>query len=320
MKAFVTGGTGFVGSHLVDELLDNEYEVRLLARKDYSRKDVEVVKGDITSKNLNECLKDIDIVFHIAALSSEWEKKKDFMKVNVEGTQNLANACVRKGIKIVYMSTAGVYGFHKFQHPIKEDEKISLHNAYSLSKFMGEKILFENDDIEAVSIRSPLIIGPRDRHALPALIEGIKKGKIVYIRNKENVISLSHPRDVALCLRLAGEKGKGIYNVKSFDCSFKNLFETFANHLGVDAPNRTIPYAIAYIGAVFLEGIYRAKMAKDAPPLTRFKVRLLGTERIIDCGKAERELGFKARYGMEETVKESVEWYMDNVYKKQFVI
>jgi len=49
-------------------------------------------------------------------------------------------------------------------------------------------------------------------------------------------------------------------------------------------------------------------------------VRLLGTERIIDCGKAERELGFKARYGMEETVKESVEWYMDNIYKKQFVI
>jgi len=310
MKALVTGGTGFVGSHLVDELLENGYEVRVLTRKDYYEKGMEVVKGDITSKKLDEFLRGIDIVFHIAALSSEWEKKKNFMEVNVEGTRNVANACIKNGIKIVYMSTAGVYGFRDFKHPIKEDEKISLHNAYSLSKFMGEKILLENEDVEAVAVRSPLIIGPRDRHALPALIEGIKKKKLAYIRNKENVTSLSHPRDVALCLRLAGEKGKGVYNVKSFDCSFKNLFETFAKYLGVDAPSKTIPYAIAYVGAVFLEGIYRAAMAKKAPPLTRFKIRLLGTERIIDCGKAERELGFKARYDMEETVKESVEWYM----------
>ena len=315
MKALVTGGTGFIGSHVVDELLENGYDVRILTRrKEYSsEKKVEVMRGDITfEKSIDACLKDIDIVFHVAALSSEWEKRKKFMEINVKGTRNVVNACIRNGIKkIVYMSTAGVYGFPNVEYPIKENEKIRMHNAYSFSKFMGEKIVLGCRDIYGVAVRSPLVIGPRDKNVVPVLIERIKKGKMMYIRNKENVISLSHPRDVATCLRLAGEKGKegNVYNVKSFDCSIRELFEAFAKYLGINIPYKTIPYPIAYLSALFLEGIYMAMRRKKAPPLTRYKVCLLGTKRIISVEKAEKELNFKARYNMEETVKESVEWY-----------
>lgn len=319
MKALVTGGTGFIGSHVVDELLENGYDVRILSKKNgYLREGVEVVIGDITSKeDMVVCLQDIDIVFHVAALSSEWDKKKNFMKINVEGTRNIAIACSRNKVKkIVYMSTAGVYGFPNVSHPIKEDDRIRLHNSYSLSKYLGEKILLGYEGIDVSIVRSPLVIGPRDRHVVPVLVERMRKGKLMYIGSKENVISISHPRDVAACLRLSGEKGMGVYNVKSFDCSIGNLFETFAEYLGFDAPCKTIPYTVAYLDAIFLEGMYRIMKKQEAPPLTRYKVHLLGTKRMISSEKAERELGFKARYNMEETVKESVEWYMDNVYKK----
>jgi nucleoside-diphosphate-sugar epimerase len=111
---------------------------------------------------------------------------------------------------------------------------------------------------------------------------------------------------------LAGEYGKNSnsYNVKSFDCTIGELFEKFAREMGVELPDRTVRYPFAYLGALFLEGIYAAGRSKSAPPLTRFKVRLIGTNRIISSDKAERELGFKPRYGIDETVKASVEWYM----------
>ncbi len=314
MKTLVTGGTGFVGSHVVEELLEHGYEVRILTRKkDYSKKNIEVIMGDITDeKSINTWLKGIDIVFHVAALSSEWERKRNFMKVNVEGTQNVVNACMRNGVKrIVYMSTAGIYGFPNVSYPLREEEKIRLHNAYALSKFLGEKIVVGCEEIQSCAVRSPLIIGARDTHVVPVLAEMIKKGKARYIRSKENVFSISHPRDVATCLRLAGEKGgKGtVYNVKSFDCSIEELFEKFAEYLGAEAPHKTTPYYIAYLGAFLLEKIYAATRSKKAPPLTRFKVRLIGTKRIISSEKAKEELGFRAKYAMEETVKESVEWY-----------
>lgn len=314
MKALVTGGTGFVGSHLVEELVEHGYEIRILTRKkDYFQKNMEVMTGDITDKqSIEMSLKKIDIVFHIAALSSEGDKKREYIKVNAEGTRNIVSACIRNNVKkIVYMSTASIYGFPNVIRPLNEEEKIRLHNAYSLSKYLGERSLLEHKEIYACVVRSPIIIGPRDSHVVPILAETIKKGKARYIRSKNNVFSISHPRDVATCLRLAGENGKNgnIYNVKSFDCAIGELFKKFAREMNAEIPRKTIRYPLAYLSALFLEELYAAGRSKKSPPLTRFKVRLLGTNRIISSEKAERELGFKARYTIDETVKASIEWY-----------
>lgn len=321
MRALVTGGTGFIGSHLVDELLQQGYDVRVLHRA-ASRiaylegKNLTISVGDLSdTKSLVNACKNIDVVFHVAAIPRDWGPRKEFFEVNLYGTKNLLDACVEQSVpRFVFMSSAAVYGFPNTTQPITEDFPKNPTPKYGEAKHRAELLLWEygvNHNIMVSAIRSPVVTGPRDSLIAPFLITALRQQRLFYIGTGDQRISVSDGRDVARCLRLAGETATAsgqAYNVKSFDCTPKILIETLAETLHVPAPTTHRSYLGTYLLAGMIEGIWTVRHKKN-PPLTRQKVKVLGHTRVIDIKKAERELGYTPAYTYESTIKDTVAWY-----------
>ncbi len=322
MQALVTGGTGFIGSYLVDELLEQGYNVRVLQRSTSNTVFLEGKKitfsvGDLIDReSLVRSCQHVDVVFHVAALPRDWGPKKTFFEVNLHGTRNLLDACVEHKVpRFVFMSSAAVYGFPKTEQPITEDYNKKPTVKYGVSKFCAEQLLWEYEtkhNITVSAVRSPLVIGPRDSMIAPFLINALQQGRLFYIGNGDQKLSISDSRDVAHCLRLASEtkKAKGqVYNVKSFDSTPKQLIESLAEKLQVSAPNTHRSYLQAYLLASIIEGIWILRR-KENPPFTRHKVKVLGSTRLLDITKAQRELGYKPQYSCVTTIDDMVSWYL----------
>lgn len=321
MRALVTGGTGFIGSHLVDELLRQGYEVRVLRRPTSSTtylegKDVTIAIGDLSdTASLVKACEHIDVVFHVAALPRDWGSRKEFFEVNLYGTKNLLDACVEQSIpRFVFMSSAAVYGFPNTTQPIAEDFPKHPTPKYGEAKHRAELLLWEYGvahNIMVSAIRSPVVTGPRDMLIAPFLITALRQQRLFYVGTGEQRISVSDGRDVARCLRLAGETATAngqAYNVKSFDCTPKILIETLADMLQVPVPTTHRSYLETYLLAELIEGIWAIRRKKN-PPLTRQKVKLLGHTRWIDIQKAQQDLGYTPEYTFESTIKDTVAWY-----------
>jgi len=308
MKVAVTGGTGFIGRYLVRELLDNGYEVRVIGRREINFEGAEMIKADITEmKGIFNALKGVDAVFHNAALASDFGRKEDFERVNVEGTKNVAEACIENGIsRVIYTGTAGVYGFPNKNEWIDESHETNPLNDYHRSKLEGERVLLSYKNIKSSIIRPPLVLGAGGS-ATEILLAGIENGSMIYVGRGDNYISIVHPSDVAQCLRLALEKDKegSIFNAVSFVCTIREMFEEIARQMDVEAPRKHIPYPLAYLIASLSE-----KFSRN-PSITRFRVKSLGTTRRISWRRAEKMLGYRPRYDLKKTVEDMVSWYME---------
>ena len=307
MKVLVTGGTGFIGRYLVEELLEHGYKVRVFARHAF-KGDAESFIGDITDfESIKKAMKGIDAVFHNAAYAMDWGSKKEFYRVNVVGSENVAKACVENGIEnLIYTSSAGVYGFPNSKEPITEESQKNPLNAYQKSKWQGEKAI-EKYEINAAFIRPPLVLGAGGM-ATKIMLSSIENGRFSYIGSGNTFIPIVHPKDVAACMRLALEKNaRGAFNVVSFHCRIKEFVEKLAELMNARKPNKHVSYGMAYAFAIISEGI--AKITGKEPFLTRFRVKSLGTDRIISYERAMKLLGYKPSFDMEKTAMDMVNWY-----------
>ncbi len=308
MRVLITGGSGFIGSHLVKELVGHGYEIKILTRQS-SLEDsgISIARGDITRpETLLSALEGVDAVFHNAAYAADWGKRKEIYSINVEGTVNVAKACRKKGIeRMVFTSSAGVYGFPGTLEEITEDSPKKPLNVYQKSKLDAEAALRKFGDMHISIIRPSLVLGGGAK-AAEVMLSKIEQGKMAYIGSGNSRISIAHPEDVAMCLRLALEKDKegGVYNVLSFISPVKQLFEEIARQLGVEAPKKRVTYSIAYIAA-YLEELFAGK----EPSLTRFRVKSFGTTRNISYEKAGRALGYEPKFDLQSTVRDMVSWY-----------
>jgi len=309
MKILVTGASGFIGSYLVKDLLNQGHTLHTFTRKkDFTIEGTETFTGDIKDINsLKPAFKDVDAVIHNAAYANDWGKKKIFFEANVNGTRNIADACIKYGVnRLLYTSTAGIYGFPNSLTPIKEEDGATPKplNPYGASKIESEKLLQQYNDLKITIFRPPMVFGAGGKPSR-ILLSTIEQGKAAYIGKGEKHISIVHPADVAQCFQLALNKEiEGVFNTVSFYCTIKEIFEASAKKLGVEPPQKHFPFFIAY-----LSGFFSELFAKEEPSLTRFRVIKLGTSRIIDGEKAKKELGFKPQYDLEKTVNDMVSWY-----------
>ncbi|HEC82810.1 MAG TPA: SDR family NAD(P)-dependent oxidoreductase [Thermoplasmatales archaeon] len=307
MRILVTGASGFIGRYLVRKLAERGYEVFALTRKNFKIECAEVIKGDITDiKSLIPAIRKVDAVFHNAGYADDRGKKRDFYRVNVNGTKNVAEACRMNGIKrIIYTSSAGVYGFPNKKEPLTEESPKKPMNAYHKSKLEGENVLKKYTEMKISVIRPPLVLGAGAR-AGEIILKRIENGKMAYIGDGENFIPIVHPIDVSECLIKALEKDrKGeVFNVVSFHCRIKELIEEIGRELNIELKEKHIPYSIAYLISIFSE-----KFSKNEFSLTRFRVKSFGRNRIISFEKAKKKLGYTPEYDLKKTIKEMVKWY-----------
>ena len=322
-NCLVTGGTGFVGSHIVRLLCEKEHSVTVLAR---GTSDFQLLDG-LTYQTTSADLRDAEAVheavpadtewlFHNAAIMADWGSKRKYFPVNVEGTRHVLEAMRKKDVpQLVLTSSTAVYGFPNKKEPMNEDWPKRPENAYQESKMEAEKLVREYQStygIKASMVRGPVVLGRGDMFTTPQLIEFAREGGMVLFSGGKNVQTYLHAEDFARGLVLAAEnmqraEGKA-YNVGSFTCQYRDLAEALTEKLELDSKFRNYPYGAAVAIGVMAERLYMAFNRKNAPLLTSFRVKMFGTEYQIDYSKAMAEINYRPEWDLESTVQDMVQW------------
>ena len=319
-RAFVTGGSGFTGSHLCRRLVDKGYSVKALVRKT-SKKDhleklgVQLVYGDLTDLPAqNGAFENVDVVFHVAAAyRQEGISKEQFWKVNVDGTKSMLEAARDHGIKrFVHCSTVGVQG--EIEHPpAKETDSYKPGDHYQESKMEGEKLalgFFDAHKMEGVVVRPVGIYGPGDTRFLK-LFKFINNGKFRMIGKGDVLYHLTYVEDLVDGIILAGEKKNAIGNTYTIGgneyLTLKELVKLIAKVLDKPVPDKQIPLAPVYVAATVCESICRPLGIE--PPLYRRRLDFFTKDRAFDISKAKTDLNYQPKMSLQEGLKLTAGWY-----------
>ncbi|MDJ0590071.1 MAG: NAD-dependent epimerase/dehydratase family protein [Pleurocapsa sp. MO_226.B13] len=303
MRAFVTGGTGFVGANLVRLLLQQGYEVRALVRANscldnLKSLEIEIVRGDLNQDNLARQMKGCQILFHVAAQYSLWQKDKDALyRNNVLGTRNVLNCARQAGVeRTVYTSSVAAIGVRKDGVPADETYQSPVEKLigdYKKSKYYAEreavKAVEAGQDLVIVNPSTP--IGALDLKPTPTgeiIVRFLQRQMPFYVDTGLNLIDVE---DVAWGHLLALEKGRtgDRYILGNENLTFRQLLNKLETITGLPAPKNTIPYWIPY-GVAWLEENLLAKLGKK-PTVAIDGVRMSRQKMFYDASKAVTELG-----------------------------
>jgi dihydroflavonol-4-reductase len=319
--ALVTGGTGFVGASVVRELLADGASVRVLARPRGDRRaveglPVELVEGDLGDPgSLRRAVHGVAHVFHVAADYRLWAPDPQRLyRTNVDGTRAMLQAAVDAGAKrIVYTSTVGALGLPHDGLPGTEDTPTSLAamvGPYKASKFLAEQLALEfaRAGAPVVIVNPSAPVGPWDVKPTPTgqMLVDFLEGRM--FASLDTGLNLVHVRDVARGHLLAAERGRlgEKYILGHRNVALHDIFRMLAELTGLRPPRLRIPYAVAWLAAVGMEGA--ARMTRRAPRVSLTAVRMARKRMYFSPAKAVRELGLP-QTDVREALREAVEWF-----------
>jgi nucleoside-diphosphate-sugar epimerase len=323
MKVLITGGTGFIGSRLALNCLDNGNEVKVLGRENnqaeaenkrlIETRGAQVILESVTNKKaVFEAVHGVDVVYHLAAAQHEANVPDQiFWDVNVTGTKNMLEASVAAGVKrFVHGSTIGVYGF-ALEGSVNEDSPLRPDNIYGVTKLEAENVVLSfQKELPVVIIRISETYGPGDRRLLK-LFKGIKKNIFFMIGKGENMHHLIYIDDLIEALFLATESQNAIgkiFVVAGKDALTSNeMVEVIAEQLGTKIPRFRAPLSLFLVLAVITESILRP--LRIQPPLHRRRMNFFRKSFTFSQEEATRILGFLPKVGFEQGVGETKRWY-----------
>lgn len=306
MKVFLTGGSGFVGQHLIADLIDRGCEVLALARSQASAskvisKGAEALIGDLTalSNESLHALKQCDFVVHSAAHMDFTYDRAPFYNINVKATKTLLQRAQSAGIKkFVYISAAPVVPGSPIINLSEDQAGEGLPKAlYPKTKAIAEREVMKANSTEflTISLRPPAIWGP-DNHHLDELFSMAREGKWRWIGGGHHILSTIHVRNLSAAVwsALQSEKGGEAYFVTDGDRrSMRETFSSIMKANGIDPGDQELPRGVAVIAAHLLGGIWKTFGFKSRPPVAPIMIRLMGTEFSVNDEKARRDLGYQ---------------------------
>jgi len=326
MRAFVTGGTGFIGSSVVRTLLDRGVEVRALCRSGSNRRnldglDVEIVEGDLLdAESLRWGMTGCGLVFHVGALYSFWVRPRRLIyDVNVEGTRTVFAVAKAAGVeRVVYTSSVAALGLRDDGEPADETTPTDLNQVvgdYKKSKYLAEQVALEYArEMPIVIVNPSYPVGPRDIKPTPTgqtILDFLNRKMPAYIDTGMNVVDVE---DVALGHWLAAEKGRvgERYILGGENVTMKRMLELLAEITGLSAPTVRVPYrpilALSYLNVAFCRLFPRI-----TPRMTPETIRMSSHLMYFDPSKAVREIGFPQTPAKDALAK-AVTWFEENGY------
>jgi len=327
MIAFLTGATGFLGSHVARVLAEQGAGLRLLVRPTSNLRNLEGLKaetaiGDLRdASSLEKAISGCDTVFHVAADYRLWVRDPNEMyRSNVEGTRAILEAARKNGVKrVVYTSSVATMGFTSDGHPADEDSPVSLANMighYKRSKFMAEQIALEagRNGMHVVTVNPTTPVGEQDVKPTPTgriVVDFLKRKFPAYVETGLNLV------DVRECARghlAALEKGRPgqRYILGGENLTLKQILDTLGRISGLSSPKIKLPYFFAFLTGVVDEAV-TGRMLKREPRATVDTVRMGRKKMFASSDKAERELGWKI-VPVEDALLRAVEWFQANGY------
>ncbi len=338
MLAFVTGATGFLGSHVARVLAEQGAGLRLLVRptsdlRNLDGLNADRVVGDLRdSASMETALSGCDVVFHVAADYRLWVRGRDsneMYRSNVEGTRFLLEAARKQGVRrVVYTSSVATMGFtsgsnskngHAAEHLADEESPVSLRDMighYKRSKFMAEQVAVDaaKSGVDVVIVNPTTPIGERDIKPTPTgriVVDFLKRKFPAYVETGLNLV------DATECARghiQALEKGRSgeRYILGGENLTLKQILDRLAAITGLPSPTVKVPYIVALAAGVVDEMVTGRLLGRE-PRATIDAVRLARKMMFVSSAKAERELGWRT-VPVDGALRRSVEWFRANGY------
>jgi nucleoside-diphosphate-sugar epimerase len=321
MKALVTGGGGFLGLYITEQLVARGDQVRVFCRGSYQRLNelgVETVQGDIRNPTeVQAACQDIETVFHVAAIPGVWGKWKTFHGINTLGTCNVIHACKSHGVsRLVYTSSPSVV-YDGSEH-LNANESLPYPDKYLChyphSKALAERAVLEANGeptLSTVSLRPHLIWGPRDNHLIPRLIQKAKSGRLRQVGDGKNLISMSYVENVAAAHLQAADalvgnssaSGKAYFINEPEPVNLWDWINEILTQAGLPAIQKSISYNAANMVGGILESVYSLLHLPGEPPMTRFVASQLSGSHYYDISAARNDFGYKPIVTAEEGMK-----------------
>jgi dihydroflavonol-4-reductase len=325
MKVFVTGGTGFIGGHLIKRLVQDGLSVRALVR-DLSKADelktlgVELAAGDVTDKaSLKGVMKGCEVFYHLGNVARWWlPDKSQYYKINVDGTKSILTEALREGVrKVVYTSSLAAIRQPKGEIATEEKEhKRDFESHYGRSKFLAEREVlkvYSEHGLPVVILNPGVVIGPGDLKTFGRTIIELVNGRLQALLFEESMVPLVYIDDTIEGHMLAVENGRigERYILVGDNIKLGEVFILISEIAGISLPEKRIsPSAlkiIAYLSEV--KSFFTGK-----PP--KFSVDGVRAMEVGAAGanqKAREELGLNFT-PLEEALRKTIDWYRENGY------
>lgn len=324
-NALVIGGTGFIGSHLAEQLINKGYKVAVLVRHNSNTAflqslGLELRLGDLLDKDsLLRAVKGIDVIFCAANIKPAGKNREDYEKelfrVHVEGTRSLLDACRECGVRrIIYFSSVAAMGYEKGTSFYDDSFKVRPVDAYGKAKLEAERILneaYRSKEADIIILRPPGVFGERGLGAMHKIILFVEKGFVPVIgrgSNKQSIAYIGNIVNQAICAAqnqnsigntyITGDaRAYSVNELISAVCKAMNR-----KVLRIHIPLFLLMSAVSFfnfLGCIFL----RRKI------INKESIIAIATERVFDSSRIFKELGYKQEYDLEESIKRAISWY-----------
>ena len=320
MKALVTGGTGFIGSHLIEFLLSQNIEVTALVRNLNNLKwlkglDIQFIEGDLFS--VPPLPADIEYVFHAAGLTKT-SKTADYYTVNQQGTASFLAALRLQHIhpkRVISLSSVAASGPSAEGKPVRESAPPQPITHYGKSKLLGElEALKFKDSFPLIILRISAVYGPRDPDLLN-YFKFIKWGLLPSLGSKKRRLSLCYVKDVIRALYLSSQKevdSGEIFNIADQNpYSWDDIGENAGQRLGKKLRKVNVPFFLVFLAAWVIDLMNKIRKPPSIFGRDKFK-DMKQNAWIVDTRKAAEMLSFRSQYSLEKGIQETVDWYLEN--------
>lgn len=323
MTVLVTGGTGFIGSHVVEHLLERGEYTRCLVRSAHRLRwlegveDIEIVEGDCTRPGtLVPALEGVDRVIHMAGATFA-PSESAFFECNAAGTRNLVAACLRTGRveQLVFLSSLAAAGPGSRERPVRESDPPRPLSTYGHSKLAAERYCLEASDRLSVRILRPAAVyGPRDTGFLP-YFRLVKRGFLLELGAGEREISLCFVNDLARAVVTATDShldsGSVYFIADSEPYSWETVENLLCTRMGVKGRRIVVPGAVLKAAGVFGQA-YGALTGQSVPINRARAAELLEKHWVCDTTAARRDLDYAPGINLKNGLYKAVLWYEQN--------
>ncbi len=310
MHALVTGGGGFLGRAITEQLLARGDAVTILSRGEYPEVEAlgaEAVQVDLSDPSgLSEALAGKDLVFHVASKTGIWGDRADFMRTNVEGTRHLLEACRRAGVdRLVYTSSpSATFDGSDAENASEAECSYPDHfeAPYPESKALAERLVLaaNGPDLATTVLRPHLIWGPGDPHIIPRLIQRRQEGRLARVGKGTNRVAITYIDNAAAAHLQAADAlsqgsknaGRAYFVTDGEPVVLWDWIDDLLVSVGLEPVRRRASLGVARTAGAVLELVWKSLGLSGEPPMTRFVAVELASSHWYDLTAAREDFGY----------------------------
>lgn len=312
MKALVTGGGGFLGRYIVEQLVARGDSVRTFNRGDYPELrplGVETLRGDLQDREATiAACQGVDVVFHVAAVAGIWGKWDHFYGINVVGTRHVLEGCREHGVGRLVFTSSPSATFAGAQEGVDESAPYPARWLchYSCTKAMSEQDVLGAHGLGGLAtcaLRPHLIWGPRDNQLVPRMLARARAGKLRRVGSGKNLIDITYVENAADAHLLAADQlsldgpigGQAFFISQGEPVNCWQWINELLELAGLPPVNRSISARSAWHAGAACEAAYKLLRVEREPPMTRFLAAQLAEPHYFDIARARQLLGYEPR-------------------------